>query len=312
MNTKPLPRWLGCAAVLCVVAAACWPAVATATDRALLIGVADYPALPKRLWLRGPINDVMLMRNTLIHRGFDPLAIQVLVSRAGGANEPTLANIQQAMGELKRQSQAGDRVILYFAGHGSQQPQPAQHGTRPTEPDGLDEVFLPADVRRWDGSGAEEAIPNALLDDEVGEWIDAVVDKGAKVWAVFDACHAGGMGRGRGRTQWRSVASDELGLHQLKKPKPGPTHEANRTDGRTLVFASRSHELTGEEWMPRNAPPLGSRVHGVFTFHLANALTRRTKVDAINMQEDLRNDYRQERRASPTPVFQGSLLQAWP
>jgi uncharacterized caspase-like protein len=252
---RPWPR-LARVAVLCLAVG--WPLAAAATDRALLIGVADYPALPKRLWLRGPINDVALMRSTLIHRGMDPDAIQVLVSRAGGSSEPTLANIQQALETLKRQSQPGDRVVLYFAGHGSQQPQPANHGTRPAEPDGLDEVFLPADVRRWDGSGTTEAIPNALLDDDIGEWMDAVVDKGAHVFAVFDTCHAGGMARGSGATRWRSVAAAELGLRPRGSQPRTPAAAApspNRIDGRTLVFAARAHELTGEEWMPRNARP---------------------------------------------------------
>ena len=166
---------------------------AKATGHALLIGVSDYPNLPKRLWLKGPANDVALMSDTLQGLGFEPQRIQKLVSRLGANREPTRANIVLAMARLRLEVQPGDRVVLYFAGHGSQQPQPADHGKRPTEADGLDEVFLPADVDRWQGAGSPVAIPNALLDDEIGEWIDGVVDRGATVWAIFDTCHAGGM-----------------------------------------------------------------------------------------------------------------------
>ena len=206
---RGVTRWARSAVacwLLALLAPACW-----ATDRALLIGVADYPNLPKRLWLRGPINDVALMREVLLIRGFHDDRIRSLVSRAGAANEPTRANIVGALAELERQVAAGDRVLLYFSGHGSQQPQPANHGQRPAEADGLDEVFLPADVRRWDGAGSAAAIPNALLDDEVGEWIDRVVDRGASVFAIFDTCHAAGMARAKPNGRWRAVRFGHVG-----------------------------------------------------------------------------------------------------
>ena len=82
--------------IVCIVLALfCLPALAT--DRALLIGVADYPDLPRRLWLRGPVNDVALMRDVLVARGMRPEHQRVLASRAGGADEPTRFNILAAM-----------------------------------------------------------------------------------------------------------------------------------------------------------------------------------------------------------------------
>lgn len=283
---------------------------AMATDHALLIGVSDYPNLPRRLWLRAPGNDVALMHEVLIARGFKPGDMQRLVSRAGGAQEPTRQNILAAMHALQQSAQPGDRVLLYLAGHGSQQPQPANHGNRPTEPDGLDEVFLPADTQRWSGDSAEVEIPNAVLDDEIGEWMDAVVDRGATVWAIFDTCHAAGMARGRD-ARARAVAPTELGLPEprgrgaVQRSLPS-ARGMGRTDGRALAFAASTHESTGEEWMPRGAPLGAGRLHGVFTFHLAAALKRAGQPTLLDLQRIIRDGYAREHRAEPTPQFSGA------
>ena len=96
---------------------------AMATDHALLVGVSDYPNLPRRLWLRAPGNDVALMREVLLTRGFKAGDMRLLVSRAGGALEPTRQNILAAMQALQQDTRPGDRVLLYLAGHRRRQSQ---------------------------------------------------------------------------------------------------------------------------------------------------------------------------------------------
>lgn len=296
--------WRGRLGLLVLYVAAVLPGAALAVDHALLIGVSDYTALPRRLRLRGPNNDVALMREVLLARGFEAATIRTLVSRSNPAAEPTRSNILLAMGQLTLQIKPGDRVVLYLSGHSSQQPQPAMHGKRPTEPDGLDEVFLPADVRLWDGVGNQAAIPNALLDDEIGEWIDAVVDRGAVVWAIFDTCHAAGMARGSNRTRWRAVSPAELGVATTTQPARAAT-SMGRNDGRVLLHAARAHELTGEEWLPKGAAMARMRVHGVFTFHLAAILKRQSTLDAKQIEQAVTDAYRAEGRVGPRPSVRG-------
>ena len=102
---------------------------------------------------------------------------------------PSSSNIRRELSRLAREAGQGDRVVLYFAGHGSQ-----QRDQTGDEPDGLDEVFLPSDVGPT--TDKKGAIPRALSDDQLGRAARRIRDAGATVWMIFDCCHAGTMARG--------------------------------------------------------------------------------------------------------------------
>lgn len=275
---------------------------AQAADQALLVGVGRYPELPRRLWLDGPANDVVLMREALLARGFAPQQVLSL------SDAPTRAQIVAAMAEVLRRVQRGDRVVFHFSGHGSQQPQPAN--ARLPEPDGLDEVLLPADVRQWAGPGEAAVIPNALRDDEIGDWLDALVDRGAQVWAFFDTCHASGVARGTAPLGERSVAPSLLGLPVTAQPRAGrPAFGSARNDGRALFFAGRSHERVAEEWLPRGASLAQARRHGVFSWHVAALLREQGLGEPGALLAALQQRYAGERRLQPVPVLAGALAQ---
>src|SRR5690606_19996963 len=78
-----------------------------------------------------------------------------------------------------------DFVYLHLSGHGAQQPE-RKAGD---ETDGLDEIFLPVDIQKW--ADRASGVPNALVDDEIRDALDAIRAKGAFVWVVFDCCHSG-------------------------------------------------------------------------------------------------------------------------
>ena len=151
-----------------------------AERHALLVGVSEYTHLDQRLWLKGPTNDVALMRRLLQERGFKPHNIRVLGVEP--ERQPTRALILEELQRLAGITTKGDFVYLHFSGHGSQQPA----GDAADEPDKLDEIFLPADVGAWEqGIGS---VKNAIVDNEVGAAITAIRQGGAFVWAVFDSC----------------------------------------------------------------------------------------------------------------------------
>ena len=93
---------------------------------ALLVGVSGYPSLAESRRLRGPANDVQLMRAALIQQGVASNAITTLADGVKGSQAlPTRQNILAGMRVLATQAKPGDWAIVYFSGHGSQQPQPA-------------------------------------------------------------------------------------------------------------------------------------------------------------------------------------------
>lgn len=315
-----LPAWLfGFFALLAATAPA------EAFTRALLVGVS-YVDRPE--WrLEGPANDVALMHATLLARGVPPGAIRVLADllppgaplRADAA--PTRAAILAGLDWLARESRPGDLVLVLLAGHGSQQP------TTPSalEPDGLDEIFLPADIGAWNGRVGR--VENAIVDDEIGAKLDAIRAAGAFVVAAFDACHSGSMTRGAGTTRARprSIPAGALGVPDSAPPiaslgggqvvppmpqAPAPVAE----QGMVAFFAAQSDQQTFEIEIP---PVAGgpSVVHGPLSFALAAVLRegggRNWRDVAARMLARYEQVTRQALRKSD-PLVEGDLDAALP
>ncbi|MEQ8400716.1 MAG: caspase family protein [Roseitalea porphyridii] len=211
---------LGCSAIL-----AAQPA--SAELRALLIGVSDYDDATGIADLRGPRNDVRLLAETLRERGADDIAI--VADGVGDGTIPTRAAILSAFEALRDRSTAGDLVYVHMSGHGTR-----QRDMDGDETDGWDEVFLPADAAKADrGSGQ---IPNALIDEEIGEAVDAIRRTGADVWFVLDSCHSGsGLRAAETGVASRFVDPAVLGIEAsgaVTDDAPGPEPEGGFAEHR--------------------------------------------------------------------------------
>ena len=75
---------------------------------------------------------------------------------------------------------AGDQVVIYMSGHGTQIPD--DNGD---EDDGFDEAFLPVDAIPPPSGADRFDMTNVIRDDRIGELVDALRAKGR-------ACLAGG------------------------------------------------------------------------------------------------------------------------
>ena len=88
-----------------------------------------------------------------------------------------IAGFREHLGKAK----AGDVALLYYAGHGSQEPAPPEFWH--LEPDKLDETLVCYDSReqgKWD-----------LADKEIAKLIDEVASTGRHVLVILDCCHSG-------------------------------------------------------------------------------------------------------------------------
>ncbi|WP_323038335.1 caspase family protein [Gemmobacter sp.] len=285
--------------------------MARAEVRALLIGVSDYDAASGIPSLKGPRNDVRLMRQVLQGRGVAD--IRVLADGVdGSAGRPDRAGIIAAFAALADQAAAGDLVIITLSGHGTRQID--QDGD---ETDGLDEVFLPADASRAaPGTGQ---IPNALVDDELGQMVLAIRHKGADVVFVMDSCHSGsGLRAASPDVADRFVDPAVLGIRAVEaggapSANVGVASADDDAPGRVVAFyAARSSEVAREvNLTPQSGDDSGW--YGLFTSRLAARLQSASPVSYRQLFQavlaDL-NDTATPGAALQTPSWEGGLIDA--
>ncbi|MEM0900085.1 MAG: caspase family protein [Pseudomonadota bacterium] len=314
-------------AVTATATAALFASEAVAAEsHALVIGVSQYQNLPKQDWLKGPANDVVLVRDFLQtnpSRVFEPENITVLADGVENAEEPTLQAIRTAFADLAAAVDAQDFVYLHFSGHGSQVP--AINAA--TEIDGLDEILMPADFvpKREEGGSVE----NALIDDEIGEMIDAIRAKGAHVWAVFDSCHSGTVTRATSASDpldaevSRRISPASLGLSEEEleaarittrgtatvDQQPFVEALANEADVETgslvAFFAAQTTQETVELRQPAGEVP--RQTHGLFTFSLFEALAQNPSLTYRQLGQEILRQYSVDARVNPIPLFEGDL-----
>lgn len=192
---------------------------ASATNRALLVGISDYGNprgnYPDRLWRNiNGAKDIELLKPTLESRSFK---VTTLVD-----GEATKAAIVSALKQLAKDSKAGDVVYLHFSMHGQLVEEGTKWNPKKDEKDGWDEALVPVDAKMVFNEG-EYWGQNHLLDDELRPLIDkirkAVGTKGI-VYVALDACHAGGSARGDEPVRGTLTPFTPSGLTYEKSEKP--------------------------------------------------------------------------------------------
>ncbi|MEO0370246.1 MAG: caspase family protein [Pseudomonadota bacterium] len=281
---------------------------AHAETRALLIGVSDYDDASGIEDLRGPANDVRLLKDVLSARDVSDIA--VLADGVMGSARPTRAAILSAFEALIDRTSEDDFVYIHLSGHGSRQAD--QNGD---ETDGLDEVFLPADVAKSEGGGA--TIPNAIADDDIGAVLSRLTAKGAKVWIVMDACHAGsGIRSGDPRIATRYVDPGVLGISVNANSDGGQTTfdaEGSAQDGAYLAFyAARSYDLAHEVNLA--GPGEDAAWYGLFTSKLAARLQSSNPGSFRSLFQGVLSDLNDTTVPAAarvqTPSWEGTLMDA--
>tara|TARA_Y100000815_G_scaffold232876_2_gene223800 strand:+ start:20095 stop:22212 length:2118 start_codon:yes stop_codon:yes gene_type:complete len=299
-----------------------FPALAQ-NNYALVVAVSKYDNLDETLWLAGPVNDAKLVHEYLLDGApidFTEDRITLLADGIDGATAPTNAHIHEAFAALAEKAEPGDFVFLHFSGHGSQSPARVEG----QEQDGLDELFLPSDISNWDMSTG--TIPNALVDDDLGQMINRIIDKGANVWAVFDSCHSGTVTRaGPSGDPLDIEKSRKLGPATLGIPEdvmdavepvrtrsgsPAPEAATIETSGKgegqfVYFYAAQTNQTTPEMRLPQGDPDRVS--HGLFTFTLFEALSQNPALTYRQLGEEILRRYTAGYRVQPTPLFEGAL-----
>jgi hypothetical protein len=298
---------------------------------ALLVGCSYYKNLPDHLW--GPEHDVPLMAGLLENSfGLPKTNVRTLVGWPDDKSaRPTAANIRDAFKKLIAAADKDSQVVILLSGHGAQVPIPEVqtdvNDPKNPEPDGLDEVFLPADVEGW----SRGELKNGILDDEVGRWLDELRAKGAHVWIIFDCCHSGSMMRG-GENQverQRTVRPEVLGVPKealaaaaakaqaAERQRGGPLLEGGGFDisrgkgpGSVVAFyAAQAFEETPEMPRPVGAAQVRENYYGLLTYTLVSVLKQRqSPLNYRELMQIVGSRYRGERQSrGPTPSVEGDV-----
>lgn len=162
--------------------------------RALLVGINKYPDPANQL--EGCVNDTFLMSALLQERGFEPEDIRVVLDERATAN-----GIRERLSWLLDGAADGMERVLFYSGHGAQMP-----GYNAAEKiDHVDECLVP-----WDFAWSKDT---AITDDDLFG-LYSNLPFGARFFAVFDCCHAGGMHRDGG-PRVRGIAPPDDIRHRM-------------------------------------------------------------------------------------------------
>jgi len=163
-----LKKWIGWFGI-CLLLSFFLNIPAYAEDRALIIGIDKYQYIDG---LPGCVTDANNIRQLVLNLNIYKSDQIRLLTDNQAKREDILGGLQW----LVDGSRAGDKVLFYFSGHGSQQPD-----TNGDEDDKLDETLCPVDT------SANRT--NMVVDDEINNYLQKL--SGRKVLVVIDSCHSG-------------------------------------------------------------------------------------------------------------------------
>lgn len=266
-------------------------------DKALLVGVNEYPKLARGSNLEGCVNDTRSMEKTLVGRGF---TVTTLINE-----QASKRGILDALARMKTEARGNERFVFYFAGHGVV----ASDGSS---------ALLPGDA-------SEKTEASDLLRDELYNALMAVPASSRTV--LLDSCFSGGLSR---RSLGRKIKKTRFYKRGSAANNGNNADGNNGKDGRRTIMEMQSdsndHIAKGAEIVYFTASlanqtsgedDFAGERGGVFTHFLTTRLQKITPQTLWNeVQKDVTGevaDYMEQTQTpklSPTdyasrPVFDG-------
>jgi metacaspase-1 len=227
-------------------------------NRALLVGINDYPGCP----LRGCLNDVESMKSVLLANGFSLMNILTLTDQ-----EAVMKSIVDSLALMVEQAKKGDHLVFHFSGHGSQVPDQFIFGT--DELDGLDEIICPYDMD-WNGIYIRDDTLRSILQ---GLHPEATCD------VFLDSCHSGTGLRGEDTPRFMPNPNLDFPL-----PPGYPVRGLLKADTlpNVVLWAGCRDDQTSADAFIDNKP------QGAFTWAITEAIkrwgnTHRRKVHTLTL-----------------------------
>lgn len=159
--------------------------VPKASRHALIIGVGEYK-VSGVMSLKGVPNDMQSAKQMAMAMSIPEDNITYLRDHQATADQ-----IRQAIQDLNTRVRPGDRVFVYYSGHGTRWVDPRGN------PDHCTEGLLSTDGQ-------------AITNTEVGELLSPIANKTDKLMVFYDACHSGGIASQPLRTRSLGASMGQL------------------------------------------------------------------------------------------------------
>ncbi|NDF44642.1 MAG: DUF4384 domain-containing protein [Betaproteobacteria bacterium] len=159
--------------------------VPKASRHALIIGVGEYK-VSSVTSLKGVPNDMQSAKQMAMAMSIPEDNISYLRDHQATADQ-----IRQAIQDLNTRVRPGDRVFVYYSGHGTRWVDPKGN------PDHCTEGLLSTDGQ-------------AITNTEVGELLSPIANKTDKLMVFYDACHSGGIASQPLRTRSMGASAGQL------------------------------------------------------------------------------------------------------
>jgi len=270
------------------------------TSHALLIGIAHYapPAgsalptaaghsidsrfAPGASWhsLQGPLTDVAAMR-VLLEQTYGFTDIRELMDE-----QATRQGILDAINQLVADTEKGDRVVIYYSGHGSQRLDSKSSKNQ------RDQTIVPVDA--WKGVKDIRDKELALLFDRL------VFDKQARLTAIYDSCNSGTMARGITESVERTLPYDDDDVAREQSAVLESDLKRIPQQGDAIILAAAGPTQSAVE----ARYPEDGQVHGAFTRALIRVLRQNTQALSA---EDVVSAVASMLRADPLDFQQPSV-----
>ncbi|MFN9745149.1 MAG: caspase family protein [Betaproteobacteria bacterium] len=155
------------------------------TRHALIIGIGEYadPQVPR---LEGVVHDMDSARRMARAMAVPDANMRIVRDR-----EATAARIRQEIAGLEQRMADGDRLFVYFSGHGT------RWFDQATRNDGCTEGLLAADGQ-------------VLTNVEIGQRLAPITRRADKVLVFYDACFSGGVAGEPFRARSLAVGADRV------------------------------------------------------------------------------------------------------
>jgi hypothetical protein len=224
------------------------------TKRALFMAIDTYnpegvESKSDRHWsnLEGCVNDAEEVKALVAAKyGFTDNKYITFIKNQECSRERILKELNKLIDE----SQSGDIVFIYYAGHGSQ-----VYNSLSDEEDKMDESMVPADI--WKGT-------KDIRDKELALLFNKLIDKGVILTVVYDSCHSGSIGRGPLTNKPAKIRKVDNDMEDAKDATRIAIAPEER--GALIFSAAQDIECASEQQDEHGTP------HGAFTIAFCRSL----------------------------------------